>query len=114
MDDQFQGGISIVSQQIKSVMSVPLESRDNILGAIYLDSLGNINRYQKKHLDLLTAIGKQAGVAIERAQLFEHYLEVGKLKQEMEIAQNIQKKSTALQCSRKFSVRFSGLEPELR
>jgi len=91
LDDRFSGGMSIVSQQIKSVMSVPLETSSKILGAIYVDFIGSSNRFKKTHLDLLTAIGKQAGVAIERNMLFAHYLEKEKLQQELKIAQNIQK-----------------------
>ncbi len=91
LDDRFSSGMSIVTQQIKSVMSVPLESSKKILGAIYVDSIGGSNRFKKAHLDLLTAIGKQAGVAIERNTLFAHYLEKEKIKQELKIAQNIQK-----------------------
>ncbi|NUM33044.1 MAG: SpoIIE family protein phosphatase [Candidatus Brocadiae bacterium] len=91
LDDRFSGGLSIVSQQIKSVMSVPLESSNKILGAIYVDSIGSSNRFQKTHLDLLAAIGKQAGIAIERTMLFAHYMEKEKLKQALDIAQSIQK-----------------------
>lgn len=91
LDDRFTGGMSIVSQQIKSVMSVPLESSKKILGAIYVDSLGSSNCFKKMNLDLLTAIGKQAGVAVERAMLFEHFMEKEKIQQALEIAQNIQK-----------------------
>ena len=92
LDDRFCLGMSIVSQQINSVMSVPLESSQKVLGAIYVDSVGDCsNRFKKTDLDLLTAIGKQAGVAIERNMLFAHYLEKEKIKQELKIAQNIQK-----------------------
>ncbi len=91
LDDRFSGGLSIVSQQIKSVMSVPLESSNQILGAIYVDSIGSSNRFQRAHLDLLAAIGKQAGIAVERTMLFQHYMEKEKLKQALEIAQSIQK-----------------------
>ncbi len=91
LDDGYSDCQSIVTQQIKSVMCVPLESRDKILGAIYIDSLGGINRFKKGDLELLAAIGRQAGVAIERTQLFDQVMEKEKLKQEMEIAQKIQK-----------------------
>lgn len=91
LDDRFSGGMSIVSQNIKSVMSAPLESSSKILGAIYVDSIGASNRFKKMHLDLLTAIGKQAGVAVERAFLFEQYLEKEKIQQSLKIAQEIQK-----------------------
>lgn len=91
LDDRFSGGLSIVSQNIKSVMSVPLESSSKILGAIYVDSIGASNRFKKAHLDLLTTIGKQAGVAVERAFLFKQFLEKEKLQQSLRIAQDIQK-----------------------
>lgn len=91
LDDRFNGGLSIVAQQIKSVMSVPLESSHKILGAIYVDSIGSSNRFKKAHLDLLTALGKQAGIAVERTLLFRDSMEKEKLKQALEIAQNIQK-----------------------
>ncbi len=68
-DMRFKAGASIIMNQIKSAMCVPLESKKNILGAIYLDSLTAVGAFTEFHLELLSAIGKQAGIAIERARL---------------------------------------------
>lgn len=91
MDGDLAGGMSIVVQKIKSVMCVPLESQSKVLGAIYIDSVASTNRFTKSDLDLLTAVGVLAGVAIERAILSESAVEKEKLHQAMEIAQNIQR-----------------------
>ena len=90
LDDRFSGSTSIVSQNIQSVMSVPLESSKEILGAIYIDSVAASNRFNKSHLDLLTAIGKQAGVAVHRARLFKDFMENEQMKQALDIARKIQ------------------------
>lgn len=90
IDERFSGSTSIVAQNIQSVMSVPLESSKEILGAIYIDDIGSSNRFKKVHLDLLTAIGKQAGVAIHRANLFHEHLDKERMQQALKIAQSIQ------------------------
>ncbi len=68
-DTRFKAGASIIMNRIKSAICVPLESKKEILGAIYLDSLSAIGAFSEFHLELLSAIGKQAGIAIERAKL---------------------------------------------
>jgi serine phosphatase RsbU (regulator of sigma subunit)/pSer/pThr/pTyr-binding forkhead associated (FHA) protein len=90
LDDRFSGNMSIVAQNIQSVISVPLESSKEVLGAIYIDSVALSNRFNKAHLDLLTAIGKQAGVAAHRAILFKDYMEKERMQQALDIARKIQ------------------------
>lgn len=90
LDDRFSGNMSIVAQNIQSVISVPLESSKEVLGAIYIDSIASSNRFNKAHLDLLTAIGKQAGVAVHRAILFKDYMEKERMQQALDIARKIQ------------------------
>jgi len=70
-DERFKGGDSIVQNHITSVMSVPLEAEGAILGAIYVDTIGESNAFDEADLELLGAIGRQAGIAIERAKLME-------------------------------------------
>jgi putative nucleotidyltransferase with HDIG domain len=60
---------SIVEQEINSVMCVPLQSREGTVGAIYVDNLAGSHAFRKRDLDMLAAIGSQAGIAIRRAQL---------------------------------------------
>jgi putative nucleotidyltransferase with HDIG domain len=70
-DERFKGGDSIVQNRITSVMCVPLEAEGVILGAIYVDTRGESNAFDEADLELLGAVGRQAGVAIERAKLME-------------------------------------------
>ena len=74
MDERFNTGDSIFINKIRSVMCVPLESQKQILGAIYVDSSESGGEYTERDLELLSAIGRQAGISIERANLI-HELE---------------------------------------
>lgn len=62
---------SVVIQHIRSVMCAPLEGRERILGAIYVDSIVNCYAFDNEDLELLRAIGRQAGLAVDRALLQE-------------------------------------------
>lgn len=62
---------SVILHHIRSVMCVPLEGKERTLGAIYLDSLKTACAFDNEDLDLLTAIGRQAGLAVERTLLQE-------------------------------------------
>ncbi|MBM4043625.1 MAG: HD domain-containing protein [Planctomycetes bacterium] len=70
-DDRFKEGESIIFKNIRSVMCVPVQTQQRILGVIYVDTVTDAEAFAKHELELLTAIGKQAGIAIERAQLME-------------------------------------------
>ena len=69
VDERFASGESVVGQQVRSVMCVPLRTTDQILGAIYVDSLSGAGRFTDADLELLAAIGNQAGVALHRVRL---------------------------------------------
>ncbi|MDP6504038.1 MAG: HD-GYP domain-containing protein, partial [Planctomycetota bacterium] len=71
MDERFKTGESIFINQIRSVMCVPLESQKQILGAIYVDSSQETEAFTERDLELLSAIGRQAGISIERANLIQ-------------------------------------------
>jgi HD-GYP domain-containing protein (c-di-GMP phosphodiesterase class II) len=68
-DARFSAGESIIGQRIRSVMCVPLRTSDEILGALYVDSLSGAGRFNEADLELLAAIGNQAGVAMHRVRL---------------------------------------------
>jgi len=68
-DPRFQPGASVVRQQVRSVMCVPLRTADAILGALYVDSLSGAGRFSDADLELLAAVGNQAGVALHRVRL---------------------------------------------
>ena len=68
-DDRFSEGQSVIQQNVRSVMCVPLRTTDDILGALYVDSLSGAGRFNEADLELLSAIGNQAGVALHRVRL---------------------------------------------
>ena len=68
-DERFSDGESVVAQRVRSVMCVPLRTSDDILGALYVDSLSGAGRFEEADLELLAAIGNQAGVALHRVRL---------------------------------------------
>ncbi len=68
-DDRFEAGQSIRIQQIRSAMCVPLWNRENVIGALHVDTPLKTGTFTSDDLDLLTALGNFAAVAIERARL---------------------------------------------
>ena len=55
---------------IRSVMCVPLISRSEIRGVIYVDSVNMPHGFRKEDVALLTALSSPAAVAIENAMLY--------------------------------------------
>ncbi len=70
-DERFKSEESIVLHNIRSALSVPLESKRRVLGALYLDNLSVKNAFSEYDLELLSAIGKQAGIAVDKVRLTE-------------------------------------------
>jgi HD-GYP domain-containing protein (c-di-GMP phosphodiesterase class II) len=67
-DDRYVGGESIVRQRIRSVMCAPMRTTDEILGVLYVDSQ-MAREFSEAELELLAAVGNQAGIALHRARL---------------------------------------------
>ncbi|MCC6572933.1 MAG: HD domain-containing protein [Planctomycetes bacterium] len=59
------------SKHIRSAMSVPVRTNTDVIGAVYVDNVDTEAPFAAHHLELLAAIGRQAGIAIQRARLFE-------------------------------------------
>lgn len=60
---------SIEVMRIKSALCVPMISRSQVRGAIYLDSIKEPYGFRKEDLILLTALGSSAAIAVENALL---------------------------------------------
>ena len=67
-DDRYVGGESIVRQRIRSVMCAPMRTTEEILGVLYVDSQ-MAREFSEAELELLAAVGNQAGIALHRARL---------------------------------------------
>jgi len=78
-DARFACGKSIVLSNIHSAMCVPLRVKDDIIGIIYADNLGQSKPFSRSDLQLLTALGGEAGLAIENTMLYEANLRAERL-----------------------------------
>jgi len=67
-DERYGAGESIVRQRIRSVMCAPMRTTDEILGVLYVDSR-SVHAFTEAQLELLAAIGNQAGTALHRTRL---------------------------------------------
>lgn len=70
-DPRFLMGDSIIIDGIRSVMAAPIWEDRAILGVLYVDSLDKVGGYKAEDLDLLTAMGHQTALALQRAKLTE-------------------------------------------
>ena len=66
-DPRFQGQKSIVGFSLRSIMAVPLNARDDLIGVVYCDNRILAGLFQEHELNLLTAFTNQAAVALENA-----------------------------------------------
>ncbi|GAA5528654.1 adenylate/guanylate cyclase domain-containing protein [Herpetosiphon gulosus] len=78
---EFGSQDSIISQNIHSVLCVPLIGRAGVLGLVHLDSPG-LERFSIRDRELLTAVAYQASLGIERANLTDQIRNEEKLRQQ--------------------------------
>src|SRR5271165_2315763 len=71
LDSELAEHASIVMSQIHSIMAVPLQTEDRVIGLIYLDSSHFVKEFSKQDLSLLTVMASMAAVRIENARLAE-------------------------------------------
>ncbi len=68
-DLRFQRSHSVVSESIRSAMCVPLVGRNEVLGAVHLDTKERTSAFQLKDLQLLSTLAGQAASVLERSRL---------------------------------------------
>jgi signal transduction histidine kinase/pSer/pThr/pTyr-binding forkhead associated (FHA) protein len=85
-DARFSKGKSVHNLGIRSALCVPIKCRridgkegDDIIGVIYIDSSVKNYTYSPDQLRLLTAIGLQAGLAVQNAKLYQQGLQAERL-----------------------------------
>ncbi len=70
-DGRFELSQSIITQQIRSVIVVPLVARGDLIGAVYVDTRMSERLFDKSDLRLLEAMASQAALAIRNARLYQ-------------------------------------------
>ena len=85
-DKRFSKGKSVHNLGIRSALCVPIKARkliekggDEVTGVIYIDSSVKNYTYAPDQLRLLTAIGLQAGLALQNAKLYQAGLQAERL-----------------------------------
>jgi sigma-B regulation protein RsbU (phosphoserine phosphatase) len=91
MDQAFRERASIVAQNIRSVIAVPLQAGERVIGLIYLDSPDMVRQFTLEDLSLLTVMANVAAIRIEHARLAEVEQQERLLARELDQAALIQK-----------------------
>jgi adenylate cyclase len=71
LDPRFDSQESIIAQNLRSILCVPVNLKGKLIGVIYIDNRIRSGIFRKTHLNLLVSIADQSAVAIENARLFE-------------------------------------------
>jgi 3',5'-cyclic-nucleotide phosphodiesterase len=69
-EDEADRSQSMELMRVRSVMCVPLISRSQVRGVIYVDSVNRPHGFRNDDLSLLTALSSSAAIAIENALLY--------------------------------------------
>lgn len=73
-DERYSKQKSVVELKLRSIMCVPLKSKERIIGIVYLDNSSQANIFLQSDLDLFELFASQAAIAIENAKLYENIL----------------------------------------
>ncbi len=90
MDQNLRQHMSIVEQKVRSILAVPLQTNDRVIGLIYLDSPNHIREFSREDLNLLTVMANVAAIRIEHARLNEIEEAERAMAKEMQQAAQIQ------------------------
>jgi serine phosphatase RsbU (regulator of sigma subunit) len=67
-EQALQAQHSIIGQQIHSLMAVPLQTRDEVIGLIYVDSRMFVREFTPDDLSLLTVLANVAAIRIQQEE----------------------------------------------
>lgn len=81
---------SMVEHRIRSAMCVPITWQDQILGAIYGDSIKTGEEYTQEDVDFLAGLAAQIGAALKTSQLVEQEQRRIQMENDLTIARQIQ------------------------
>jgi len=71
LDDRFKGQQSVIMQNLRSIIAVPLVTKGKVIGAVYVDSPFRAAIFEEKDKEFLQAISDLAAIAIDNARQYE-------------------------------------------
>lgn len=93
VDPHWESHQSLVAQGILSVMAVPLQTDEEVIGMLYLDSSagGAARKFDVQDLELMTVMANVAAIRIERERMVEAQRERELFEAELRRAEEIQR-----------------------
>jgi signal transduction histidine kinase/pSer/pThr/pTyr-binding forkhead associated (FHA) protein len=70
-DERFNANVSVIMENILSVMTAPISSKLRVWGVCYLDSRTKVSLFRSEDLEFLMATAREAGLVIENLKLIE-------------------------------------------
>jgi adenylate cyclase len=71
LDDRFKGQQSVIMQNLRSIIAVPLMTKGAVIGAVYVDNPFRAAIFEEKDKEFLQAIADLAAIAIDNARQYE-------------------------------------------
>jgi len=71
LDDRFKGQQSVIMQNLRSIIAVPLVTKGHVIGALYVDNPFRASIFEEKDKEFLQAISDLAAIAIDNARQYE-------------------------------------------
>jgi adenylate cyclase len=71
LDDRFKGQQSVILQNLRSIIAVPLVTKGNVIGAVYVDNPFQAAIFEEADKEFLQAISDLAAIAIDNARQYE-------------------------------------------
>ncbi len=71
LDDRFKGQQSVILQNLRSIIAVPLVTKGKVIGAVYVDNPFRASIFEDKDKEFLQAISDLAAIAIDNARQYE-------------------------------------------
>ena len=91
LDESLKDSRSIIQSNIRTLMAVPLQTRDCMVGLLYVDSPSLLRQFSKDDLNLLTVMANVAAIRIEQSRFAEREKEREVLERELQQAATIQR-----------------------
>ena len=68
-DERFRNAPSVLDLELKSILVLPLKTKDEVLGVLYLDHSYQTDIFQGTDQNLLEIFASQAGLALQKAKM---------------------------------------------
>ena len=91
LDQKFALQSSIVAQEIRSILAVPLQTDERVIGLLYLDSPYVVREFTPEDLNVITVLANMAAIRIEHARLQQEEVRRKLLSRDLERAAEIQR-----------------------